>query len=319
MLIPVVTFAAVLAIVIGAYWLFVVQPEGRERSKLQRRLKSDEVRQKRISLERAPDKFSTIAPLNALLVRYSDSIKPLKQTLDDSGLGMTVSTLMLSCTVLGFTVAIVISYYVGLWWLALAGGVTAVYAPIWLVTAMRQRRIHKFEEQFPEAVELIARALRAGHAFPTGIQMVAEEMPAPAGPEFRLLFDRQNFGSPMADALRMFAERIPSLDARFFVTAVLTQRETGGNLSEVLDRLAAVMRERFKIKREVRVKSAHGRITATVLAALPPAMAGLVFMNDQTQMQMLFQHPLGFRLVMTGMVLEVIGILVIRRLVNIEY
>ena len=103
---------------------------------------------------------------------------------------------------------------------------------------LRTRRLRKFEEQFPEALDLIARALRAGHAFTTGLEMVADEMPAPVGAEFRLLYDQQNYGMPIPDALKRFAERIPVLDARFFVTAVLIQRESGGNLSEVLDNLA---------------------------------------------------------------------------------
>ena len=131
----------------------------------------------------------------------------------------------------------------------------------------------KFEEQFPEAIDLVARALRAGHALPTGLGMVADELQAPVGTEFRILFDEQNFGLTLPDAMRNFARRVPVLDARFFVTAVLTQRETGGNLAEVLDNLASVIRERFKVKRQVRVLSAHGRITGWVLACLPPVLA----------------------------------------------
>ena len=123
----------------------------------------------------------------------------------------------------------------------------------------------KFEEQFPEAIGLLSRALRAGHALTTGLSMVAEEMPAPIAAEIQTLYDQQNFGLSLSQALRNFAERIPSLDARFFVTAVLTQKEAGGNLSEVLDNLASIVRDRFKVKRQVRVISAHGRITGSVL------------------------------------------------------
>ncbi len=135
-----------------------------------------------------------------------------------------------------------------------------------------KRGVGKFEEQFPEAIDLLARALRAGHAFTTGLSMVAEEMPEPVGTEFRLAYDRQNFGMPMGEALKSLGERVPLLDARFFVTAVLTQREAGGNLAEVLDNLARVIRERFKVKRQVRVITAHARITGWVLALLPPAL-----------------------------------------------
>ncbi len=127
--------------------------------------------------------------------------------------------------------------------------------------------------------------MRAGHAFATGLKMAADELPAPAGPEFKTLYELQNYGAQLPDALRSFANRIPSLDARFFVTAVLTQREAGGNLAEVLDRLASVMRERFRIKREVRVRSAHGRITAFILAGMPPALAGLMMLSQSRGFQ----------------------------------
>ena len=115
----------------------------------------------------------------------------------------------------------------------------------------RAKRLDKFEEQFPEAIELIARALRAGHAFPTGLLMVADEIPGSGWRRVQALYDRQNFGMPLPEALKRLADRVPVLDARFFVTAVLTQRETGGNLSEVLDNLAAVIRDRFKVQRQV--------------------------------------------------------------------
>ena len=144
-------------------------------------------------------------------------------------------------------------------------------------------------------------------------------MPDPVGTEFRLLYERQNFGAPIDQALRSFAERVPLLDARFFVTAVLTQRESGGNLSEVLDNLATVIRERFRVKREVRVKSAHGRMTGWVLAGVPPSMALAMFITSPDVMRTLVTDPLGARMIMAGVVLQVAGTLIIRRLVRIDY
>ena len=137
----------------------------------------------------------------------------------------------------------------------------------------RTKRLNRFEEQFPEALDLLSRAVRAGHAFQTAMGMVADELKEPVGPEFKKAFDRQNFGLPLRDALNELAERIGNLDVRFFVTAVLIQRETGGNLAEILDNLAYVVRERFKIRRQVRVHTAHGRFTAWVLLSLPAALA----------------------------------------------
>jgi tight adherence protein B len=179
--------------------------------------------------------------------------------------------------------------------------------------------MQRFEEQFPEAIELIARTLRAGHAFTTGLELAGEELPDPVGTEFKLLYDLQMFGQPLPDALKAFAARIPLIDARFFVTAVLTQREAGGNLAEVLDNLAAVIRERFRVKRQVRVLSAHGRITGLVLSLLPPVLAFLIFAKVPSQMMILVNDPIGPSLIIAAVTLQIIGMLAIRKLVKIEY
>jgi tight adherence protein B len=188
-----------------------------------------------------------------------------------------------------------------------------------VISAIRARRLLRFEEALPEAIDLIARALRAGHALQTGISMAADELPKPMGPEFRTLYDEQNFGLTLPDALRNFARRVPVLDARFFVTAVLTQRETGGNLAEVLDNLSSVIRDRFKVRRQVRVISAHGRITGLVLSLLPPCLAVVIFFVSPDHLLTLMNDPLGIRLITIGFFLQVIGTLLIRRIVKIEY
>ena len=179
--------------------------------------------------------------------------------------------------------------------------------------------MQKFEEQFPEAIELIARALRAGHAFTTGLAIVSEEAPQPVAGEFRVLYDQQNFGMPLGEALKAFAERIPLLDARFFVTAVLTQRESGGNLSEILSNLANVIRERFKVKRQVRVISAHGRITGWVLSCLPPSLAVGILITSPDYIKTLRDDPMGIPMILAALFLQTVGTLIIRKLVNIEY
>ncbi len=140
--------------------------------------------------------------------------------------------------------------------------------------------MNAFEEQFPEALDLLSRALRAGHAFQTAMGMVGDELKEPVGPEFKKTFDQQNYGLPLRDALIQMSERVPLLDVRFFVTAVLIQRETGGNLAEILDNLAHVVRERFKILRQVRVHTAHGRFTAWVLLALPAVPGGRAHVSE---------------------------------------
>ena len=136
----------------------------------------------------------------------------------------------------------------GVWPLVVVAAGLGGFVPLLVVRRRRARRLAAFEEQFPEAIDLVARALRAGHAFTTGLGIAADEMPAPVGMEFKRVYDQQNFGMSMPEALRTMASRVPVLDARFFVTAVLTQRESGGNLAEVLDNLSSVMRDRFKVR-----------------------------------------------------------------------
>jgi tight adherence protein B len=225
--------------------------------------------------------------------------------------------LLTACAGLG--AYLLVSYLSGLPLAGLFVGVFAGWLPYAYVSRARFKRMLKFEEQFPEAIDLIGRALRAGHAFPTGIQMASEELAAPVGTEFRLLYDEQNFGLALPDALRNFARRVPLLDARFFVTAVLTQRESGGNLAEVLDNLASVIRERFKVKRQVRVISAHGRITGWVLAGLPPSLAMVTLAINPDHLGTLTGDPLGQQMIVAAIGLQIIGTLIIRRIVNVEY
>jgi tight adherence protein B len=198
---------------------------------------------------------------------------------------------------------------------AAMAGIAAPF--LWLVHC-RRTRVAKFEEQFPEALDLMARAIRAGHAFQTALGMVADELPAPVGPEFRKTFDQQNFGLPLREALNGLADRMPLLDIRFFVTAVTIQRESGGNLSEILENLAHVVRERFKIRRQVRTHTAHGRFTGYVLLALPAALAVALSSMSPEQMQLLFREPMGRTMLVGGVVLQTIGFFWIRRIIRIE-
>jgi tight adherence protein B len=315
------TFVGIAGLILGAYWLFVVWPETRDQSRLRRRLKSeDPIRtQVRVGVLKAQTALSHIGALNWLLSRFTGLSVPMQRAVEEAGLPLTVGTFVLGCIAAFVVAAFAAQHYTHLWWMALIAGIGGACVPVWMLSMAKARRLQRFEEQFPEAIELIARAMRAGHGFATGIKMASDELPAPAGPEFRLLYERQNYGAQLPDALKAFAQRIPLLDARFFVTAVLTQRETGGNLSEVLDRLAAVMRERFKIRREVRVRSAHGRVTAYVLAGMPPTLAAIMFLTNPGQIQIMFTDPLGIRMIVVGIVLQLIGVLLVRKIVDIQY
>jgi tight adherence protein B len=321
MIIPVVTFVVLFALIYGAYWVFVVRPEERAAGVVKRRLKASRPKAVRAGapLLRQAQAMSAIRPINALLERGRSRSQGLQDLIEQAGLQISVGTLLAGSAALAALVFYVTQRLTGLSLLALGAAVLVAFVPTQFVKYRRTLRMRKFEEQFPEALDLLGRALRAGHAFPTGIEMVANEMPDPIGPEFRTLFDQQNYGMAFPDALRAFAERIPVLDARFFVTAVLIQRESGGNLSEVLDNLAAVMRERFKVKRQVRVISAHGRITGWILAGLPPCLALVLFVMSPDHMRILIEDPLGVQMIVVAIVLQITGTLIIRRIVNVEY
>ena len=315
------TFVVILAIILGAYYLFVVRPEQDERTKMLRRVKvaapsgAAGVGQ----LERPKDRLSGVGALQHVLSRAHGVSGPLEKLVTQSGLKITVGTLVMASILLalfGYLLVKWLTYYT---FLGLAAAPIFGVVPYLIVRFYRTKRMNLFEEQFPEAIDLLARALRAGHAFPTGMQMVSDEIPEPVGGEFKLMYDRQNFGMPLADALKGLAERIPILDAKFFATAVLTQRETGGNLSEVLDNLSVVIRDRFKVKRQVRVLTAHGRITGWILAGLPPALAVILTFVSPEHMKAMVTDPLGIQMLAVGGTMQVIGTLIIRKLVNIRY
>jgi tight adherence protein B len=203
-------------------------------------------------------------------------------------------------------------------WAPFAAAAVGLMMPTFVLTRKRSSRMKKFEEQFPEALDLLSRAIKAGHAFQTAMGMVADELPEPVGPEFRKTFEQQNFGLPLREALNAMSDRIPIIDVRFFVTAVLIQRETGGNLSEILDNLAHVVRERFKVLRQVRVHTAHGRFTGWVLLALPAALAiALSFINPE-HMDLLFDERMGQMMLIGAVVMQSIGYVWIRQIIKIE-
>ena len=265
-------------------------------------------------------KHALEGPLPALdrLVSRTGAGSRLARLIDQSGVRTTPSAIVIvslvaAAAAAGMTALLVPQPY--------APPMTAVFAgaaPFAWLLHRRSSRLKRFEEHFPEALDLMARAIRAGHAFQTALGMVAEEMPEPVGPEFKKTFDQQNFGLPLRDALNEMAARIAILDVRFFVTAVLIQRDTGGNLSEILDNLAHVVRERFKIRRQVRVHTAHGRFTGYVLLALPAALAvALSFINPE-HMQTLFHERLGQTMLMGAIVMQAVGFLWIRQVIKIE-
>ena len=315
------TFVGMLLLVLGAYWLFVLRIDQSEEQELRRRLRPDTAAAvpKKFKLLKPAERLSSVKGFDSMLGQMGRITAPLQRDLTQAGLSFSVGTLLLSSGCLALGAYVVVKFITHHTLLGIGAGVLASFAPFIFVKYKKNQRLRKFEEQFPEAIDLIGRAMRAGHAFTTGLAMVADEIPAPVGEEFKLLYDRQNFGMPMPEAMKAFAARIPIIDARFFVTAVLTQRETGGNLGEVLDNLATVIRDRFRVQRQVRVLTAHGRITGWILAGMPPALAAALFVVAPGHLQLLIGDPLGVQMIIGALVLQVIGTLTIRKLVQIPY
>ncbi|AMY12270.1 Flp pilus assembly protein TadB [Luteitalea pratensis] len=325
MLVPAIVFLIVLGVVFGVFYTAILRPEDARRDAVHARLqqqlgKGGRAPRKRASSLLRGDRDLTALPLvDNLLLPFTIITRPLGEHIAHANLQLTVGALLATSSIASVLAFVVVEVLTGYELVALGVAAVAFYVPIVVVRFKATRRIRAFEEQFPESVDLIARALRAGHAFTTALSMAADESPEPVGGEFKRLYDEQNFGMPLSDAMRDFARRIPLLDAKFFVTAVLTQRESGGNLAEVLDNLATVVRERFKVKRQVRVISAHGRMTGYVLMGLPPALAMAFMVVSESHIEMLLGDIIGLWMIAGAVVLQTMGCLIIRKLVNIEY
>jgi tight adherence protein B len=201
---------------------------------------------------------------------------------------------------------------------AIVLGLVCGLTPYFLVRHKRKKRLEKFEEQFPEGLDFLSRSMRAGHAFTISLEMLGDELADPLGQEFRTLFNEQNLGAPLDLALQNFNDRVPLLDARFFTSSVLLQKQTGGNLSEILTRLAWVIRERFRLKGQVKAASAHGRLTATILTLLPVAtMLGLLVVAPG-YLQTMAQDTDGKWMIAGAVVAQILGNFFIKKIINIQ-
>jgi tight adherence protein B len=320
MLVAAVVFVVVTGLVLGLYAGLTNLPGWLAARKLDRRLREVSRPGGILDLPETPTFVNEVkkGPLPAIDKALGGANSSLAKLIEQSGVRTTPSAIMLATLVAAVMSAFVCFLFVKqpiIWLVAAAIG---SFMPIGWLKHKRTARLKRFEEQFPEALDLLSRAIRAGHAFQTAMGMVAEELPAPVGIEFRKAFDQQNFGLPLRDVLDQMAERVPILDVKFFVTAVTIQRETGGNLAEILDNLAHVVRERFKILRQVRVHTAHGRFTGYVLMALPAALAiALTFINPD-HMKLLFEERMGQMMILGAIVMQSIGYLWIKKVIRIE-
>jgi tight adherence protein B len=204
------------------------------------------------------------------------------------------------------------------WYLAPIAGIIMFMIPwVWLLNK-RRVRLKKFAAQLSDALELVARALRAGHSLAAGMHVVAEEMPSPIAEEFNRVYEEQNLGIPIDEALKSMCDRVPNLDLRFFVTSVLIQRQTGGDLSEILDKIGYVIRERYRILGQVQALTAEGRLSGVILLALPFALFILMLYIKPDYVEKLWTHKLGIQMSVGALILQLLGAIVIKKIVNIK-
>ncbi len=242
----------------------------------------------------------------------------LDRFLVQTGTQTSVGSFLAMCTALFFAGAFVSLIFGVPVLFALAIGGLFACLPLQQMLRLKNKRLAQFERLLPEAIDLIGRSMQAGHAFPSAVQMVGEEMPDPIGGEFRATFDEINFGVSSQDAMLNLSTRVPSQDLAFFVIAVLIQRETGGNLTEVLGNISSIIRDRLKLHGRVRVLSAEGRLSAVILTALPFVVAGGFFLLNPTNMSLLWTTQYGLVMIYASIVMMVVGIIWVRNAVQIR-
>jgi tight adherence protein B len=202
--------------------------------------------------------------------------------------------------------------------LALGAGGAAASVPLLYVRRLARKRVQEFEAQFPDCLEFISRSMRAGHAYSVAIEMAHKEFSDPVAGEFRRVFEEQNLGQPLDIVLRKLSQRVPSMDVQFFVSAVLLQKRTGGNLAELLDKLAQLIRERFKLRARIRAVSAQGLMSGRILAAIPMGVAALMFVVNPTYARFFIDDPMGHTLIGVALGLQFVGYLIIKKIVTFE-
>jgi tight adherence protein B len=245
----------------------------------------------------------------------------LTRMLTESGTEWNLSRLVMSTLItfaIGATLATLVPFESPAVLRGLVGGCLAGCLPFMFVKNKRQKRLDEMEAQLPDALDFLARSMRAGHAFTISLEMVGDEIHEPLGPEFKALFNEQNLGASLDRSLANFGKRVPLADVRFFSSSVLLQRQTGGNLGEVLGRLSHIIRERFRLKGQVKATSAHGRLTATILTVLPIATVGGLALTSPSYLKPLVDDPIGRKLVVAGCTCLGLGNYCIRRIVRIK-
>ncbi|MEJ7576336.1 MAG: type II secretion system F family protein [Pyrinomonadaceae bacterium] len=319
-MVPFFVFLFCLFLTLGVYLLSTRKSEAR-RTRLKQRLadtllfsadSSDvDVRLAREEL------MSEIPVLNRLLLNLGVASR-LRRMIEQADLDITVVRLLMFSVMAGLLAAMAVSMISLSWMLTLLAGCAAAVLPVVHVWWKRKQRLDKFLEQLPDTLELMSRALSAGHAFSESLQMIANEMPDPIAGEFRKTYEEQNLGLSVKLALDNLTARIPLLDLRLCVTAIMIQRETGGNLAEILEKVAHTIRERFRIMGDLKTLTTSSRMSAWILCGLPVFVALTVTVMNPEYMSVLWSDPRGHKLIFAALFMQTMGMLIIRKILNIK-
>ncbi len=316
--ISLLVFILVLGAVAGGY--FLLASPGGGRGDVRKRLSLLELR----GLENADipqvlknELLSDVPTLNRILSTVDLAVR-IDKRLRQADLQMKVGTfvlLSLTLGVVGIVAGMVLHWHIAIGFVV---GFVLACVPNAVVGAKRRLRVKKFMTYFPDALEMFARSLRAGHSFTGAIELVAKEMPDPIGPEFQKVFDEQNLGIPLRQALTGMTERVASLDVKFFVTAIMIQRDTGGNLAEIIDKISYVIRERFRIKGQVRIFTAQARMTGSILVLLPIGIALVIGALNPDYLKPLWFDKIGRFMLGMAIVMQIVGAFAIRKIIRIK-
>ena len=321
-ILSILIFTISVALIVSGVYFFLIAPS--QKRKLRQRM---ELAKTEMLIQQTGDPesdllraeiLSGVPTLNRFLLNVP-GIGALQMFIRQSAVETTAGFLLTIAFFSGWIVFLVSLLFRVPLLIAVLFGLMAFSIPFLVIAIKRQKRFMKFEEQFPDAIELLGRAVRAGHAFTTGLSLIAKEMPSPISDEFERTYEQQNVGLPLRAAFENLMHRVPLTDVRIFVTALMIQRESGGNLAEILDNLATVIRDRFKLMRQIKTYTAQGRLSLYLLVAIPPIMGILIYIMDPKYIMRLFTDPLGIRFLIAGILLQVFGYFTIRKIIQPKY
>lgn len=315
----VLLFAAVIFMIEGVFtWWSSTRGEEAKRMQRRLRLMSAGAHGSNEQLSILKQRLLSESPAMERILLQVPRIHHLDLILEQSDIGWSVAKL-LTYTCIAIVSIVLLGMYLHVpWVITSAVAIIAATIPIIMVLRARKKRLNQFEVQLPEVADLISRSLRAGHAFPSALQMVSEEMPEPSATEFRITFDEINYGIGMNEALQNLATRVPLTDLRYFVIAVLIQRESGGNLAEILGNISKIIRDRLKLFSRIRVLSAEGKMSAWVLGLLPFAVGFVISIVNPKYMSALYTDPAGQKMMGVAAIMIIIGIIWMRSIIRIR-